>query len=41
MDEENNIYSDLGADDLAEKFDSQLANDERGKIAQKVKQLCN
>ncbi|MDE7461179.1 MAG: cell division protein FtsZ [Paramuribaculum sp.] len=36
MDEENNIYSDLGADDLAEKFDSQLANDERGKIVIKA-----
>lgn len=34
--DENNIYSDLGAEDLAAKFDNQLANDERGKIVIKA-----
>lgn len=34
--DENNIYNDLGAEDLAEKFDNGLANEERGKIVIKA-----
>lgn len=34
--DENNIYNDLGAEELAEKFDNLLANEDRGKIVIKA-----